>query len=208
MNPAAARKAVARASTFGTNFRVAMATYGCEVRFGSDGKIADVIAEDAPTAGSGDFKRVFAFADPNASAALVREWNVDRPKGLTGVVWYRLPIDGDRRNWPWQTLRLVMNGRPGLGRLEIGSAGESLAIDLFVANNGDFPSPLPSQIIGDQMVDAADGTRTYRMETTSPALRFGLQPGVWPWLNPGVKLPVGWMRSEPGSPRMQWKFQP
>ena len=49
-------------------------------------------------------------ADPDALARLVRGWMVDRPAALTGIIWYRLPVAGDTRNWSWPTLARVSAG--------------------------------------------------------------------------------------------------
>ncbi len=38
-------------------------------------------------------------------AGLVRGWTEGHPKELTGILWYRLPVAGDRNNWTWPTLR-------------------------------------------------------------------------------------------------------
>jgi len=38
-----------------------------------------------------------------AAAGLVREWTRERPEELAGILWYRLPVAGDRLNWPMPT---------------------------------------------------------------------------------------------------------
>lgn len=207
-DPVAARKAVAIAASLNKSFRVAMATYGCEVRFRPDGKIADVISEDAATYSSAGIKRSFALADPVASAALVQEWMTKRPSGLTGVIWYRLPIEGDHRNWPLQTLRKVMAGENADPKVEVVSVLNGGATDLFLRNNAQFPARLPSIIRSATKPVAADGTTAYRNQAKPDGVEFALQADVWPWIDPGRKIPIGWVRSAKEQPRIEWKIIP
>ncbi|MES2922688.1 MAG: DUF3142 domain-containing protein [Verrucomicrobiota bacterium] len=83
-DPTAARVAAKKASTLKVPFRIAMATYGCEVRFGTDGKVTDLISENV--GGPSTATRTFALADPVESARLVHEWNVTSPDGLLGFI--------------------------------------------------------------------------------------------------------------------------
>ena len=40
-----------------------------------------------------------ARSDPAVMAGLVRDWTRNRPRELAGILWYRLPVAGDRLNW-------------------------------------------------------------------------------------------------------------
>ncbi|OYV05007.1 MAG: hypothetical protein CFE26_13865, partial [Verrucomicrobiales bacterium VVV1] len=143
-DPAATRLAVKRASSLGVPFRVAMATYGCEVWFGPDDKVMDVISEDRGPEGKSPARRSFSLADPIESARLIREWNQNPPPGLNAVIWYRLPIDGDRRNWPWQTFQLVAKGEERPASVVLEDVPQEKVSDLFIVNRGEFPAPLPA----------------------------------------------------------------
>lgn len=207
-DPAAARIAVKKASALGVPFRVAMATYGCEVRFGPDGKVVDVISEDTGAPGPAATNRAFAMADPAASARLVREWKSEPPAGLRGIIWYRLPVEGDRRNWPWETLQLVARGEeaPAVPALEILPGPASG--DLFVANHGKFPLLLPAEIVVTSPVTATDGAGAYRLERRADGLHFLRRDDIWPWLDPGKKLPAGWLRAPAEATRIDSHFSP
>jgi len=205
-DPAAARTAAKKASDLKEPFRIAMATYGCEVRFGTDGKVIDVVSEDAGTGPAS--ARAFALADPLESARLVQEWQRDPPAGLTGIVWYRLPVAGDRRNWPWETFERVIRGEVDPSKPDLEISPGAGAKDLFVVNRGTFPVLLPGKIVIGHPVPAADGAGAYRLEQQDGVVHFIRRNDVWPWLDPGKKIPTGWLRFREEPARIQWSFQP
>jgi len=207
-DPDAARASVKRASALGIPFRVAMATYGCEVWFGPDDKVIEVISEDASPDGKVPARRSFALADPIESAKLVREWSAAPPAGLQAVIWYRLPIEGDRRNWPWVTFSKVVKGEEAPEIVTFEGMDHNGTQDLFVMNRGDFPAPLPAEIIVISPVTASDGVGAYRMERQSDGLHFIRRQEVWPWLDPGKKISTGWLRSATKEARMEWHYPP
>lgn len=204
-DPVSAREAARKAAKLRVPFRIAMATYGCEIRFGSDGKISDVISEDGgkPTGA----ERTFALADPIESARLVREWTRDPPTGLLGIVWYRLPVEGDRRNWPWETFKLVIHGEESPSKPELEASPGPGARDLFLVNRGRTPVRLPREIIVTSPVTAADGAGAYRLEQRADALHFIIRNDQWPWLDPAKKIPTGWLRMSGESARIESSFK-
>lgn len=207
-DPAKARAAADKAATLGFPFRIAMATYGCEVRYGADGKVSDVISEDIAAAEPTNGLRSYALADPVESANLVNWWTVERPKGLQGIIWYRLPVKGDRRNWPWLTFHLVnrgvVNNTPAVFEASPGPG----ARDLHVVNHGNFPVRLPSEIVVTTPVAAADGAGAYQLDQRNDGLHFLLRSDVWPWLDPDQKIPTGWLRVIDESARMESSTKP
>lgn len=205
-NPDAARAAAKKASVLDVPFRIAMATYGCEVRFGPDGKVTDVISEDASAASAAE--RSFALADPLASARLIREWSSDPPEGLRGIVWYRLPVEGDRRNWPWETFQLVIRGEEDLSPPVFEASPGPGVRDLFVVNRGRFPVRLPLEIVVSSPVAAADAAGAYRLEQRNDGLHFLIRSDTWPWLDPGKKIPTGWLRVTDESARVDSSIKP
>jgi len=77
-------------------------------------------------------------SDPVEMAAVVRGLNANPRRLCRGIAWFRLPVEGDRMNWSWQTLVAVMEGRdpkvafkpgvrrpsPGLTEVWITNTGE------------------------------------------------------------------------------------
>jgi hypothetical protein len=199
-----ARLAARKASKLGVPFRIAMATYGCEVRFSEGGKVLDVVSEDMAELTPNVWKRSFALADPVASARLVRDWETNRPEGLTGIIWYRLPVEGDMRNWPWQTFRLVVRGEISEKSPVLEATPGTGARDLSIANHGEFPVRLPREIIVTSKVETGDGGGAYRVERAGEGVKFLLRGDVWPWLDPGKKIASGWLRLPEGKQEIDW----
>lgn len=147
-DPRSVRRAVARAACFGRPFRVALPTYAYQLAFDGSGRLIDVIAEEAdldPALAGLDLRRL--GADPAAMAELVRGWTDRRPRGLTGVLWYRLPIATDRRNWSAATWRSVMAGRAPSAELALDRRRPSprlAELDLVNADEQDSPAPQTS----------------------------------------------------------------
>jgi hypothetical protein len=64
--------------------------------------------------------RILEFgADADKIAALVNEWQKVRPQRFRELIWYRVPIATDARNWRWPTLAAVMAGRPPKHQLSV-----------------------------------------------------------------------------------------
>lgn len=205
-DPLAARVTAKKASKLTVPFRIAMATYGCEVRFGIDGKVTDVISEDLGS--SSTAKRAFALADPVESARLVHEWTLAPPDGLQGIIWYRLPVEGDQRNWPWDTFERVIRGEVVLSAPELEVSNGTGPRDLFIINRGKFPVCLPREIVIEHPILAADGAGAYRLESQSDGLRLTRRTDIWPWLNPGKRIPSGWLRFREEPARIMSHFKP
>ncbi|MFK7849970.1 MAG: DUF3142 domain-containing protein [Akkermansiaceae bacterium] len=202
-----ARIAAEKASKLGVPFRIAMATYGCEVRFDREGRVLDVVSEDLTEMNSKVWKRSFALADPVESARLVSEWKQSRPKDLTGLIWYRLPVQGDRRNWPLKTFRSVIHGEVLSSSAVLEATAGHGARDLTVVNHDAFPVALPRKIFIDGEVALADGSRAYQVERIGEGVRFSLRDDVWPWLDPGKEIALGWLRLEEGKQDFDWNFE-
>jgi hypothetical protein len=204
---ATARAAVNKAATLGVPFRVAMATYGCEVWFDAGGRVSEVISEDTSQE-STPARRSFALADPVASAELVREWTVRRPAGMQGLIWYRLPVASDQRNWSWQTFERVIRGEATRSSPVLEITPGPGARDGFVLNPEHFPLRLPSRILIKTPLAAADGAGPYRVVSEGSGTRFELRDDIWPWLEPDKGIPFGWMRTLDEPPRIEFKLVP
>jgi len=95
-DPKAARRWVETAARFGRPFRVALPTYGYAVAFDAGGKLIGLSAEGPSLAWPAGATVKTVRSDPAAMAELVRGWTRDRPRELAGILWYRLPVPGDR----------------------------------------------------------------------------------------------------------------
>ena len=107
---------VRMASQYGVPYYVALPTYGYQVYFNARGEFAGISAEQSETNSAmtarlngGDMREI--QADPGAIAELVRQLSVVPPPWCRGIVWFRLPVEGDILNWPLPVLEQVMRGQ-------------------------------------------------------------------------------------------------
>jgi hypothetical protein len=137
-------------------------------------------------------------ADPEEMAALVRIWSADRPAALQGIIWYRLPVPGDRLNWRRATLAAVMAGRApaSQARTELNWAGPGL-VQVRLLNEGEADlAPLVRIELrweGNRLV-AGDGLNGF--ELIEPDVhRVQFHPkAAGGRLPAGRELTAGWLR--------------
>jgi hypothetical protein len=135
--PADARRWVSRASALGGPFRVALPTYGYRISYDAAGRYLGISAEGPEKKFPGAKMERGLRAQPAAMAELVQEWSKDRPTGLIGVLWYRLPVRGDNLNWSWRTLSEVIAGRPPHTAITIGYQQRQPGLfELHLMNDG------------------------------------------------------------------------
>ena len=148
-DPGAAQDAVETAGALGVPFRVALPASGYRLILDASGRLVSATSDTRalpparlPADGSERTLR------PNAEdmAGLVTQWNWRRPAALRGILWDRLPVEGERLDWPAATFHAVRAGRVPKSRLEWkfpepaeGSDGRELALH----NTGDAEAPLP-----------------------------------------------------------------
>ena len=137
-DPEAAHRSIRLAARFNRPFRVALPTYGYQLAFNPAGRFFALSAEGpTPRWPAGTIVRELA-ADPAAIANLVSQIKLRHPESLTGIIWYRLPVSGDRLNWAWPTLASVMRGETPVARpsIEATTTGDGL-IEYVAVNRGD-----------------------------------------------------------------------
>jgi hypothetical protein len=110
-DPSAAKRAVAKGSAIGVPFRVALPTYGYVLAFGSHGDFLSLSAEGPQKRWPSDARLREVRADPLEMGRLVHEWSPNPPVWLQGIIWYRLPVQGDILNWRWPTLSAIVQAR-------------------------------------------------------------------------------------------------
>ncbi len=197
-DPALAMRAVERAARAapGVPFRVAVPTYGYLLAFDTQGGFLGASAEGpAPARPTGTTHRQLS-ADPSAMAQLVADWTGDRPASMTGLIWYRLPVAGDRLNWRWPTLESVMAGTTPLARLAATTESPSPGLsEVTVTNQGsaDFQGPVAIRLrwTGARRL-GADGIRGF--EAILPGANEVLFTNAICRLPAGEGGRIGWVR--------------
>ena len=154
--------------------------------------------------------RVLEFAtNVDEMAMLVKEWQQARPPQLREIIWYRLPVATDIRNWRWVTLSAVMSGRKPLHHLEILEEGEN-PIDLSIVNTGEADEQLDSVVTAtwnSGAMVAADALAGWTVEVTQEVPQtvnpvtngraiFRTAGERQMRLSPGGKRQIGWLRYE------------
>ena len=192
-----ARLWVEQAGKLGVPFRVALPTYTYRVAFAQSGKLLGIEAEGEPRAWpEGTVMRAFR-PDAAKLAALIGDWNRDRPGCLTGLLWYRLPVATDSLNWRWPTLSAVMQGRAPSRGIRVEKSGVS-PTDLVVFNDSEAEMALPPRIAVKAVtaVDGADGVGGYRAEASENSVVFLRDEALAPArIPPGARHAIGWVRA-------------
>ena len=196
---AEARAAAERAGGIGVPFRVALPTYGYLVAFNEGGQFIGLSAE-APSESWPAGVRVRTLrADPAAMAELVRGWTIDRPRGLIGIIWYRLPIPQDALNWRWATLKAVIAGRAPSPDLHVKvRRSEPCLCDVELVNAGDADARLDREVVlrwKGATLTAADALSGFEPSAASDYVTIrpsaALADAVLP---PGESRRIGWVR--------------
>lgn len=207
-----ARKWVTQAAALGRPFYVALPTYRCLAGYAADGHRLGMVAEGSEPAWPTGTRLVEFSADADALSALVGEWKVKRPTVMQGVYWYRLPIKGESRNWPWRTLAAVMDGRPLANRWEVRTNVDNPA-DFRLWNLGEKDESPPKQIRvswnGSQRVVMADALRGWHCIFQPNQVEFESLTSSMPFhLAPGSSIPLGWIRfDQPLTPQTSFSYE-
>ena len=202
-----ARDWIARAGKLRMPFSVALPTYRCAAGYARDGKLLSV-AMDSVQASWPPGTRILEFgADADEIAALVHEWQKARPPQLRELIWYRVPIATDTRNWRWPTLAAVMAGRPPKHQLSVRQEGAN-PIDLSIVNAGEADEQLNVNVTAKwskadlEACDALSGW-SVRSENSRAVFSSVAQSGFR--LPPGATRKIGWLRFDQ-STNLQTEF--
>ena len=190
-----------QASRYGVPFLVALPTYGYLAMMDDAGKLTGLIAEsDASALETGSRVREVS-ASPSAIAELVANWMDARPQAMRGVIWYRMPVDGDRLNWSWPTLARVMRGAVPIGQLVLRCEESSAGLfELVAANDGDADATLPKSLLAQWSADVAlvgaDGLAgmEWSRKSANQAAFARVIEGPDARIRPGERRVIGWIR--------------
>jgi hypothetical protein len=197
-NPANARAAVEQAARLGQPFRVALPTYGYAVGFDKRGHFAGLSAEGPSRTWPADVSVREVRADAAQLASLISEWQRNRPQALTGIIWYRLPIQGETLNWNWPTLASVMNGHSPRSDLKLEVRRPKtglLELDLLNAGTGEHRSNCGISVSWNAArLIACDGLDGFEAgENGFSSLTFSNR-GAVKVIGPGERRMIGWLR--------------
>ena len=202
-DPALARSWIDRfAVRVSKPFRVALPSYGSRVAWDDNGRVVAIESEAPLLAGGREASELIAA--PADVAKLLASLRDDPPKGLAGIVWFRLPTTQDARAWSLPTWRAVMAGAPLKEMLAVFFQPGAVpgAADVVLRNDGEVDAQLPARIELPAGCSIADGVNGYVLahQAGQPSLRRERDG----WLRAHYQRAIGWARCGDGAaqPRM------
>jgi len=197
-DPEQARAWVAQAAKLGRPFFVALPTYRCLAGYAPDGQSLGMAADAGDPAWPPGTRVLELTSDADAISTLVAAWTKQRPATMQGLYWYRLPIEGEARNWRWSTLAAVMTGRTLNGKWEV-RASSGNPVDFTLWNAGEKDEPLPREVRitwpGPERIAASDALGGWSSNPAPDRISYQYPPGGPPRrIPPGGSLSLGWIR--------------
>lgn len=182
-------EAYARVS--GRPFYVALPNYSSRVDFDGKGRLVEVISEE------GDLGPEKAGEELQSDPATVERFltalSAHHPASVRGVVWFRLPVEGDQRIWSTETWRRVLSGEAAEPHLVLGMRKDDYgAYQLRLSNEGSADAPMPRQVAVPVGCLESDGEGSYEVQRRADETVWWLRSGRW--LAVGQSAPVGWIR--------------
>lgn len=195
-DPRLAKSWVEKAARFHVPFSVALPTYRCSAGYDPSGKLLSVAMDSVQPVWPPNTRILEFSANADEIATLIRDWEMSHPAELRELIWYRLPVSTDVRNWQWKTLATVMRGRKPLHQLKIIQEGEN-PCDIAITNIGETDEPVDATIIaawnGNSFV-AADALPGWSVEVEKNQAVFARVSGHRAILPPGTSRKIGWLR--------------
>ncbi len=171
-------------------FFLALPAYGTSL---IDSPAGTRVESEAPLGLAGERREL--SADPRQVAGLLEKLRRDRPPHLAGLIWFRLPLTGDRRAWPYATLRAVARGERLAADLQVsvGRPDGGTLHEFTLSNSGNVAIPLPSRVdIAARDCQAFDALPGYRMQRSDTGL--ALERQAIAGLAAGQRRALGWAR--------------
>jgi hypothetical protein len=191
-----ARQWTETAAGLGIPFSVALPTYRCLAGYDKTGKLLGVAMDSVDLAWPPGTRTLEFSADEDDTATLVSDWISGRPKQLTELIWYRLPVPTDQRNWRWPTLAAIMTGRKPVHKLQVDQRGDN-PIDLSIKNVGEADKQVSAKLTvtwASASVVACDALAGWTVVTERDHAVFTRLDRAPMELPPGSERSVGWLR--------------
>ena len=195
-DPMLARRWAAEASQLGLKFSISLPAYWCVAGYDAKGKLLGVAMDSVQPAWPSGIRMLEFSADADEIANLVSDWKRERPAGLKEILWYRVPIATDERNWRWPTLAAVMAGRPPAHRVEALCEGGNPA-DISIVNRGEAEERSARTVTlswTGATATAWDALPGWTVSVDPGHAVFTTGPGPGLRLSPGDRRGIGWIR--------------
>ena len=195
-DPAAAQSWVRKAARLHVPFSVALPTYRCAAGYDRSGRLLSVAMDGVQPVWPPDTRVLEFSANANQIASLTNEWLHGHPSELHELIWYRLPVATDTRNWHWETLRAVMAGRKPERKFVVTREGEN-PVDLGLRNIGESDDDQVPAVVacwqGTNLL-ASDALTGFEFSHEPTCNTFRVAEGQKIRLPPGASRQIGWLR--------------
>jgi hypothetical protein len=170
-------------------FYLALPAYGVALLTQESG--VPVVESEVPIDRGGERREL--LADPQQVAGLAAQLRAEPPRHLAGLIWFRLPLAGDRRAWSMTTLGAVARGDNLASRLGLELQEQGGLYDIRLVNRGNLDSPWPQRLtLAVGGCDGVDALAGYTLQQTPGLLTFTrIQEGR---LAAGTQRAIGWAR--------------
>jgi hypothetical protein len=195
-DPQMAKRWTEKAARFGRPFSVALPTYRCLGGYDANGKLLGVAMDSVQPSWPGGTRVLEVGANADELAHLVTDWKRGRPAALKDIIWYRVPIETDLRNWRWPTFAAVLEGRALTRDLEATCAGDN-PIDLMLVNNGEAEEQFTGEITAewkDAALVSSDAIAGWTVRIEGERAVFSSAAPNALRLSPGERRVIGWLR--------------
>jgi Protein of unknown function (DUF3142) len=150
-------------------FYLALPAYGIALLPGDGG--APMVESEVPIERTGQRREL--LADPLQLLKLANQLRAEPPAHLAGLIWFRLPLKGDRRAWSLATLRAVARGDRLASQLNLNLSSHDGLYDITVSNRGNLDGSLPERVtLAVTDCDTVDAVNGYAVKQTSGQLSF------------------------------------
>lgn len=172
-------------------FYIALPDYGSRVEFDVKGRLVDVISEDQDLGLERPGEELQSA--PAAVGRFLAALRANHPSSVRGVVWFRLPVEGDQRIWSTETWRRVMSGEALMPHWVIGVIKDNYgAYQLRLSNDGSVDAPMPRRVALPVGCLESDGEGLYEVQQRADETVWRLSAERW--LAVGHSVRVGWIR--------------
>jgi len=191
-----ARQWTKTAAKFGIPFSGALPTYRCLAGYDTTGKLLGVAMDSVDLAWPPGTRTIEFSTNSDDTATLVKEWLSARPAELKEVIWYRIPVATDQRNWRWPTLTAIMAGRKPVHSLQAVQRGDN-PVDLSIKNLGEADKQIGAKLTvtwtGASIV-ALDALPGWTVAASREHAVFTRVEKIPLELPPGSERSIGWLR--------------
>ena len=196
-DPERARRWVAKAAMLHRPFEVALSTYSAQAGYDEQGKLLGLALDGIQPAWPAGTRIMQFDSDAEELVKLANGWQSKRPPFMQGLLWYRLPVTTDQRNWRWPTFKAVIEGRVPAHHLAVRTEGDN-PVDLSLINDGESDESLSAREVRvswkDAAVAASEALPGWTVTTTPGQAVYVSDATLTQRLSPGAGRGIGWLR--------------